>query len=269
MDRLMQKVGFLGAGNMASAILRGILHAGMQVSLCVYDLNAEKSHAFEAQGVEAMDSASAVISASDTVFICVKPQNFEKLFEEISGVLDENKLYVSIAAGINDRYIKQLAGRERLKIITAMPNTPLLKRTGCTALAQCEGVSDDEFAFIAGIFAGCGMVKKISKDRINETIPVHGSSPAFIYLFADLIARSAEKHGIDYQTALAMFCQTLIGSAKMLLESGETPAELIRMVSSPGGTTISGLDALHANGFDTAVERAFDACVKRAYELGK
>ncbi len=265
----MQKVGFLGAGNMASAIIRGILHAGMQVSLCVYDLDAEKSHAFDAQGVTAMDSAGAVIAASDVVFFCVKPQNFEKLFAEISGVLDESKLYVSIAAGINDRTIKRLAGRDGLKIITAMPNTPLLRLAGCTALAQCEGVSDDEFAFVEEIFASCGLVKKIAKDRINETIPVHGSSPAFIYLFADLIAQNAGNHGIEYQTALEMFCQTLIGSAKMLLESGETPAELIRMVSSPGGTTISGLDALHANGFDTAVERAFDACVKRAYELGK
>ena len=150
-----------------------------------------------------------------------------------------------------------------------MPNTPLLLGEGATALAMGGCCTDDEFGLVCEIFASCGKVAVIGKDKMKEIIAINGSSPAFIYLYAQAYIDYAESVGIDREVAKELFSQSLIGSAKMMTDSGKTISELITMVSSKGGTTLAGLEKLREGDLHKTVEECCKACTKRAYELSK
>ncbi|MFR4198968.1 MAG: pyrroline-5-carboxylate reductase family protein, partial [Ruminococcus sp.] len=155
------------------------------------------------------------------------------------------------------------------KVVLAMPNTPLLLGCGATALATEAPVSDAEFAVVRRIFDACGMTAVIEPAQMKEIIAINGSSPAFIYLFAKGFLDYAEQVGLSGDVAKELFAQSLIGSAKMITDSGYSIAELIRQVSSPGGTTLAGLDRFYAGNLTDVVQDACDHCTRRAYELAK
>ena len=150
-----------------------------------------------------------------------------------------------------------------------MPNTPLLLGEGATALSHSESVTEEEFAIICGIFGCCGVYAVIPKDKMKEIIAINGSSPAFIYLYAESFIKYAKSVGIDEEVAKKLFAKSLIGSAKMITDSGNTIEKLIEMVSSKGGTTIAGLEKLREGDLDEAVQNCCKACTARAYELSK
>jgi pyrroline-5-carboxylate reductase len=149
-----------------------------------------------------------------------------------------------------------------------MPNTPLLIGIGATALAKCGGVSDEEFDTVKQIFGCSGITAEIPENKMKEIICINSSSPAFIYLFAKSFVDFAEQNDIQREAATVLFSQTLIGAAKMLTDSGYTPDELIKMVTSPGGTTLAGLSAFYDSGLAETVMEACKRCTARAYELG-
>lgn len=263
-------VGFIGAGNMAGAIINGILRAGVHPAgdMMVFDISEEKRHEFEQKGLRSAASVSTVVADSDIVFLAVKPQNFADVLEQAKQTVTKEKLFVTIAAGISIRYITDSLSCD-CPVIRAMPNTPLLVAKGATALCRSDSVTDNDFAFIRSIFEACGTVEILREDQINISTSVNGSGPAYVYLFAKAAADSAARQGIEQDAALRLFCQTLIGSAEMLLHSGHTPDELIKMVSSPGGTTLKALDVFYSRGFEAIIDEAMLACTKRAEELGK
>ena len=150
-----------------------------------------------------------------------------------------------------------------------MPNTPLMLGCGASAVTERGNVPEDYYDFALRLFSAAGLVTQLPADRMNEIIPVSGSSPAFFFRMVSLMVQAAEKRGIDPETALQMAAKAMEGSARMLLESGRTAAELERQVCSPGGTTLAGLTAFDELGFDRMIDLAFDRCVRRAYELGK
>lgn len=267
----MYQLGFIGAGNMAAAILGGVLRSGFLTprQMCVFDVNPERRALFAGKGLAPLYSSAQVVAESRFILLAVKPQNIEAVLTEAAPAFTPDKTIISIAAGISSACIRRLLGYEEAKIVLVMPNTPLLIGEGAVAMSRGEGVGDEEFSFSMSLFSAAGKVEEIPPSLMNEIIPVNGSSPALIYLLAKTVSEYAEKKGIPYETANRLFCQTLIGSARMMLQSGRSHQELINMVTSPGGTTFKMLDGLKEGGFPQAVEDSFDRCIKRAYELGK
>lgn len=264
----MIQIGFLGAGNMATAMISGIAKAKLSVSICAYDPCMEKCRALSAFGVCAKESAEALAQDCAYLILAIKPQNFEAALGSIRTVVKKETVFISIAAGITPQYISNMLGFDA-KVVQVMPNTPLLLGAGATALSKSALVSDEEFAFARGLFDCAGITEVIPNDKMNEVIALNGSSPAFLYLYAQQFIRYGVSVGLDEDVCLRLFAQSLIGSAKMLTDSGKTVDELIEMVSSKGGTTIAGLAALRENGIEKAVTECCKKCTARAYELTK
>lgn len=266
----MKRLSFIGAGNMATAIIKGVasgkLASAYQISAC--DLDGEKVKALEAFGVINGGSVAAMSAASDLIVLAVKPQNMGDILPELKQHMNRNAVVISIAAGISAAFLKEALGFDA-KVIPVMPNTPLLIGCGATAMAQVAPVTSEEFQQVVEIFTSAGKVEVIEQRQLIDIIPVNGSSPAYIYRFAKAFVDYAEEKGIDGRTALTLFCQSLIGSAKMMLESGKSIDELIAMVSSKGGTTLKGSEVLIERGFEEIVKESCEACAKRGYELAK
>lgn len=267
----MYRFGFVGAGNMATAIFGGILSSGIlsPEKICLFDISEEKRNAFAEKGASPLGSCAEVMAQSEVILLAVKPQNMEKVLTEMAPHYTPDKIIVSIAAGISAAYIRRLIGCETAKIVLVMPNTPMLIGYGAVAMSHDDSVTAEEFRFVRDVFSSAAEVEEIPAHLMNEIIPVNGSSPAFIYLFAKLVSEYSDKLGIPYETASRLFCHTLIGSAQMMLQTDKTHQQLINMVTSPGGTTFAMLDALKECDFAHAVDESFDRCIKRAYELGK
>lgn len=266
----MKKIGFIGAGNMATAIINGIIsnNASLPENLNVFDLDAEKISLMQEKGVNTLADSKAVVTNSDIIVLAVKPQNYAEVLQEIKAVTDESKIFVSIAAGISIAYVREQLGLN-CPVVRVMPNTPLLLGKGASALCPSENISDEDFATVKNMFALSGTVEVIEEANMNEIISVNGSSPAYVYLFAKVMADYAKSCGIDYDKAMNLICATLEGSAEMLRNSGDDAETLIQKVSSKGGTTIAALNKLREYNFEEAVTEAMKACINRAEELGK
>lgn len=265
----MKKIGFLGAGNMGYAIMKGISASNIDdVSLYAFDLSEQALEKAKKTGAQICSSECELVEKCDYIFLAVKPQVLPGVLDTIRPSVTNEKVIVSIAAGITGEYLKSKT-IDDLKAVLVMPNTPLLLGCGATALAKVEPVSDDEFRFICSIFEACGETAVISSDKMKEIIAVNSSSPAFIYLFAKGFIDYAKSQDISEETAKKLFAAALTGSAKMITDSGYSLDELIKMVSSPGGTTLAGLDRLYEGNLTQTVTNACESCTKRAYELSK
>ena len=264
------KVGFIGAGNMGYAIMKGIAgcELAQKMEISAFDPDTAKLDKLKEFGVKAYSSGIEILQNCKYVFLAVKPQMFETVLDQIKDGASEETVFVSIAAGITADYIRSKT-LPNAKVILVMPNTPLLLGAGASALAKAEPTTDEEFQTVCSIFNACGISAQLPEDKMKEIIAINGSSPAFIYLFAKAFVDYAAKEGISQEAALPLFAQSLIGSAKMLTDSGYSIDELIKMVSSPGGTTLAGLDELYKGNLEKTVENACAACMRRAYELSK
>lgn len=265
----MKKVGFLGAGNMGYAIMKGILASDLNdIELLAFDTNEDALKRAAGIGVKPTSKETELVEKSDFIFLAVKPQVLSGVLDTIRSVVTADKVIISIAAGITGEFLKDHLISD-LKAVLVMPNTPLLLGEGATALAKVEPTSDEEFSFVCDIFKACGDTAVLTPDKMKEIIAVNSSSPAFIYLFAKGFIEYASEAGINEETAKTLFAKTLIGSAKMITDSGHSIDELIKMVSSPGGTTLAGLDRLYEGNLTRVVKNACESCTKRAYELSK
>lgn len=264
----MKTIGFIGAGNMAGAIITKILDRRILPAsrVGVYDIDGEKCARYAAAGHPVFDSVHRLVAACDTIVLSVKPQTFPEILPELRKAMTPDKLIVSIAAGIGASYIQEGVGFP-CKLILVMPNTPLLVGVGATALSRVEPTTLEEFESVRQIFALAGIAEEVSPDKMNEIMSVHSTMPAYIYLFAQTIVNCAEQAGIDREVANRLFCQTLVGSAWMMTHTGQTHQQLINAVCSPGGTTLAGLAALDEAGFVSALQKAFEASTRRAEEL--
>lgn len=261
-------IGFIGAGNMGTAIMKGVAGSGIDAELAVFDPDFSKLEQLQAFGVKACSTGLDVLRSCKYVFLAVKPQMFDQVLEQIAEGVTEDTVLVSIAAGITAEYIRSKT-ISNAKVILVMPNTPLLLGAGASALAKSEPTTEEEFSAVCQIFDSCGITAKLPEDKMKEIIAINGSSPAFIYLFAKAFVDYAAKENIPEETALPLFAQSLIGSARMLTDSGYSIEELIRMVSSPGGTTLAGLDELYKGNLEQTIQNACESCTRRAYELSK
>lgn len=271
----MVNVGFIGAGNMGFAIIKGIAESGLcgsgadkRFDMYAFDPKSEMLERLARFGVKPCAGESELVEKCGYVFLAVKPQQLDAVLDAAKGSFTKDKVIISICAGITAEYLQSKTA-EGAKIVLVMPNTPLLLGEGASALSANAEVSAEEFDFVRNIFASCGKAAVIPQDKMKEIIAINGSSPAFIYLFAKAFVDYAKAVGICEDTAKELFAQSLIGSAKMITDSGYTLDELIKMVSSPGGTTLAGLDELYSGKMTDTVIKACESCTRRAYELSK
>lgn len=265
----MKKITFIGAGNMASAIVGGILSSSISnpSDITLYDKNILQYQKFNEACIHAV-SIEESINNSDFIFLSVKPQNIKDVLEEIKSCKDiKNKVFVSICAGITIESIERVLGN--VKIARAMPNTPLLIGQGTTGLCKNSLLSNEEFKTVYDIFSSSGFVAAVEEKDINNVTALTGSSPAYVYLFVKALVDGAEKLGFNNENAIKMVCNTLIGSANMVLNSDMSIDELIKMVTSPKGTTEKALIEFENNAFCEIVFKAMKACADRADELSK
>ena len=259
---------FIGTGNMASAIAGGIIRSGMLPAnnIYLYDKNTSQYDKFDSL-CNRTELLSDGFDKADYVFISVKPQNVKELLADLKALDYSNKVFVSICAGITIESIESVL--VDAKIIRTMPNTPLLIGQGVTAMCKNSNVSCNDFEFVKSIFSSSGYVTEIEEKDINSLTAITSSSPAYIYLFAKSMVEGANQLGFNYDDTLKMICNTLIGSANMILSNNTTLDELIAMVKSPNGTTEKALNVLEGNNFTSIICDAMDACTKRAEELSK
>lgn len=263
------KVGFLGTGNMGGAIIRGIAGAyGDNAEIYAYDLDKDKLAELGKIGVKAVDAEGEICEKCKYVFLAIKPQVFDAVLPKLAPSVKDDTVIISIAAGITEDYIAGICG-ENIHTVIVMPNTPFLLGEGATALAKGRYTTDEEFEVVKSIFSTGGIAEVVPMSKMKEIIAINGSSPAFIYLYAKGFVEYAKEVGIDENAALNLFAKSLIGSAKMLTDSGKSVDELIKMVSSPGGTTLAGLDGLYEGKLTDVVKDCCERCTKRAYELSK
>ncbi len=263
------KIGFIGAGNMATAIIGGLLlNDFTPAHIHVFDMDTEKLKAFAEKGLTIEENSESVTRESDIIVLAVKPQNYREVLESIKASATEEKTFVSIAAGITIDFVRENLGLSS-PVVRVMPNTPLLLSKGATAICPTENVKAETLTVVKSMFESGGVVEILTEDKMDAIISVNGSSPAYFYLFAKAMSDYAEEVGISKEVAMNLICATMEGSAEMLRSSGDDPETLIKKVSSKGGTTIEALNVFYNNNFEKVVHDAMSACTRRASELSK
>lgn len=263
-----KKIGFVGAGNMATALLKGILHLGNinKENVYIYDPSAECREQCTTYGVRVCKDNGEVVYNSQYIFLCVKPQVCPSVLEGLRDVDLTGKVLVSICAGVTIQTIRECLGTA-VPVVRAMPNTPLLLGEGMTALACPPDVDTDDFKAIRSLFDASGKTVVVKEEELSAVTAVSGSGPAYCFKLARAVVAEGEALGLSYETALSLFCQTMRGSAAMLSDSGKDPTGLIDMVTSPKGTTLAASEVFDANGFEPVTRQAVRACFDRAEEL--
>lgn len=262
------KFGFIGMGNMGFAILKGLLQSVRTEEITFYEKNAERGEDVSARtGVMASSDGGACAGASEYVVLAVKPQYFQEVVEGIRDAVSENQTIISIAPGITIADIQNWLGKP-CRVVRAMPNTPALVGEGMTGVCYDAALfSEKEQLTIRAFFESFGKMERVEEKMINAVVCASGSSPAYVYMFIEALADSAVKYGMPRAMAYEMVAQTVLGSAKMVLETGEHPGRLKDQVCSPGGTTIAGVAALEEFGMRNAVMKATDACYEKCTNL--
>lgn len=265
------KVGFIGVGNMGGALVRSIVKGDTegQFSINAYDVNTQGLNTLaQEMPIETKTSNVSLVYDSDIIVLAVKPQYAEEVLKEIKTALSPEKILVSIIVGLPIGYFKGILGKEA-KIVRTMPNTPAMVGEGMTLLCCDDLISCDEKQLIMKLLSFSGRVEELEERLMNEVTALTGSSPAYVFMFIEAMADAAVQSGIPRAMAYRLAAQAVLGSAKMVLETGKHPAELKDMVCSPAGTTIEAVAALEREGFRNAVITAMGECTKRAREIGR
>jgi len=265
-----KKIGFIGAGNMAEAIIRGLLNTGAlradQISAS--DVRQDRlDEIAKRYGIHPLSDNPLLVKRSDVIVLAVKPQVMGAVLKEIAPVVEE-KLFISVAAGIPTSFIRSLL-LATARLIRVMPNTPALVLEGATAVARSSGLDAGDLATAQEIFSAIGKVVVLEESLLDAVTGLSASGPAYIAMVVEALADGGVKMGLDRQTAMTLAIQTVLGTAKLLSETGMHPGQLKDMVASPGGTTIAGISALEENGLRHALIAAVERATRRSMELGR
>ncbi len=262
------RLGFIGCGKMAAALAEGVLKAGVfsREDIFVSDRYAKAAEALAKKtGVQLRASNGEVAADADTMLLCVKPGDVPDALQEIRG--GKNKLVISIAAGVTLHTLQQHGG-DSIRFVRVMPNTPALIHKGATAYAIGASATGDDAALTEKIFAAVGKVFRVKEELLDVVTGLSGSGPAYVYVVVEALADAGVLMGLPRELALDLAAQTVAGAAEMVLQTKMHPAQLKDMVTSPGGTTIAGLEALEAAGIRSAFLSAVRAATERSRELG-
>jgi len=263
------KLGIIGAGNMASAIMGGIVKKGIipaQEIICSSPVEAERTKAAESFGINVTADNKEVVSGSEIILLAVKPQVIPVVAEEIKDCLKEEQLIISIVAGKSIEWYNTAFGRE-LKLIRTMPNTPALVGEGMTGVSPAPAVTQEELSKALEILSSFGQAEVVPEKLMDSVVAVSGSSPAYVFIMIEAMADGAVKLGMPRDKAYKFAAQSVLGSAKMVLETGKHPAVLKDMVCSPAGTTIEAVRVLEEAGFRAGLIDAMEACAEVSRRL--
>jgi pyrroline-5-carboxylate reductase len=267
----MKTLGFLGSGNMATALIRGILNARLAApgQIRISDIDAGKIEKLVAgHGVVACANNLDLVRQCDIVVLAVKPQIMNPVLAEIAPSVRGDQCFISIAAGVTLSRLENALG-PRARVIRVMPNTPALIGAGAAAIARGRAATDDNVALAKRIFEAVGVAIILDEKHLDAVTAVSGSGPAYLFFFVEALLAAAERVGLDREVGQALVKQTVLGAARMVIEAGQPPDKLREAVTSPGGTTAAALAVLREGGFADLVARAIQAAAARSAELGK
>ncbi len=270
MEAKADMLGFIGAGNMAGALIRGLIKSGLYKpeELAASDTDRARLKSLsEATGIRGMDSNISLVRESTAVVLAVKPQVLDSVIEEIRGEVRDDHLLISIAAGIPLGFISRALGREAA-MVRVMPNTPALVGRGLSALAPGGGASKEQVEIVRAVFRAVGETVVVDESKMNAVTAVSGSGPGYVFRIMEAMAAGAEELGFGAEDAAKLVIQTFLGGAHLAAESGKELGELRRMVTSPGGTTEAGLSVLDRSGIREIMRETLAAAANRARELG-
>lgn len=264
----MTCIGFIGAGNMARAMGGGLKAGGSTSTLIAVDPDAPARERFAAEtGGRAVAELDEVVAAADVLVLAVKPQMLAGVLDRLAGQIRPEQIVLSIAAGFTIAGLAQRLGGG-VRLVRAMPNTPAMVREGMTVLVGGGAATTDDLETARQLFVGVGDVVVVDDEALLDAVTaVSGSGPGFVFAFAEAWLRAAEAAGLDPEVAERLVKQTLFGAAVLWRQSGDPVDRLRAMVTSPGGTTLAGLEALEAHGFGPAVRAAIEAAARRSREL--
>lgn len=264
----MAKIGFIGMGNMGYSMLKGVLNYLNPQDIIFTCLSSEKKEKISNEtGVRYAESNAECANSAKYIILAVKPQVYNTVLKNIQNVITEESVIISLAPGITIAAIKEELGAD-IKIVRAMPNTPALVGEGMTGICYENGELDfAEKEFVEQFFNSFGKVVTVPEKLMSGVVCASGSSPAYVYMFIEALADSVVKYGIPRQEAYKLVAQTVLGSAKMVLETGEHPGKLKDNVCSPAGTTIQGVAALEEFGFRNAIIKATDKCFEACNKI--
>jgi pyrroline-5-carboxylate reductase len=266
-----QRVGFIGGGNMGEALIRGVLGASLVKpgDVAATDVRAERNDQLAKEfGITTHADNARLVREADVVILAVKPQILGAVLAEIAPAVSARHLLISIAAGVSTATIRAGLGKDA-RIIRVMPNTPALVLQGAAAIAKGKGIGPHDLATAEEIFGAVGRVVVLDEDLMDAVTGLSGSGPAYVAIVIESLADGGVKMGLDRATAMTLATQTVLGSARLLTETGMHPGALKDMVSSPGGTTIAGIAALEEGGIRTTLIRAVERATQRSRELGR
>ena len=271
MNKSFRRIGFIGAGKMAHAIIKGIIKAkfispnniyASEPNLEAADIVAEK------YGIKVFQSNKELAQNVDIIIFAVKPFIAKDIINDIKEVISPDKTIISILAGVSTDFIQKELEKQ-VPIIRVMPNTPALVNEGMSALCKGAYATNAHMELTKSIFKCLGKVIQVEESQIDIITAISGSSPAFYYYYIDEIAKSAQRMGFDYNIALLAAAQSALGSAKMILETGISPSVLIDNVTTKGGTTEVGMNVLKSNNLDKIIYEAVKGTAEKASRLGK
>lgn len=259
------KIGFIGLGNMAKAMIGGMLSKGIAAKEDI--IGSAKTRQTlddmrEKYGIETTPDNTLVAGRADVLFLAVKPQFFNEVLPQVKAFIKKDALIISIAAGKTIADIEGLLGKD-IKLVRCMPNTPALVGEGCTGACRNDKVSEEEMAKCMELLESFGLAQEVPERLIDAVSGVSGCSPAYVFMFLEALADGAVEAGMPRKQAYIFAAQAVMGSAKLMLETGKHPGELKDMVTSPAGTTIEGVRVLEERGFRGAVIDAVKASVEK------
>lgn len=265
---------FLGAGNMGGALIEAVCRGEGAENVLIYDRDAAKAAALsEKTGCRVATDAEAAVREAYFLFLCVKPDGVAPVLRALGAALreDENKILVSIAAGVTRTAIKDILSEESvsLPVVRLLPNTPVAVGKGLTLASPDAEVSEEDFAVLVRALTNGGEVARIDERYIDPATPVFSSSPAFVYMFIEALADGGVMAGLPREQAQRFAAQAVLGAAAMVLETGAHPGALKDAVCSPGGSTIVGVEALERGAFRAAVASAVYEAYLKTTQLGK
>ena len=266
-----KRIGFLGAGNMGEALVKGLVEARVVAADAIIVSDARDDRLVDMDrryGVRIAKSNVDLVRESDVVVLAVKPQIMAPVLAEVASSLSRRHLVISVAAGMATATLHKMVGKD-IRLIRVMPNTPALVLEGATAIAKATGLEPGDLETAQEIFGAVGKVVVLDEVLMDAVTGLSGSGPAYVALVIESLADGGVKMGLDRVTAMTLATQTVLGAAKLLLETGTHPGQLKDMVSSPGGTSITGVAALEEGGIRTTFIKAVERATLRSRELGR
>lgn len=265
------KIGFIGAGNMATTMMGGMIASGLVRASDIFasaKSDATLADVQQRYGIHVTKDSKEVARQSDVIFIAVMPNVYESILEQIKDVLTREKVIVTIAAGKSIADVEAVIGKDK-KIVRTMPNTPALVNEGMSGLCPNLQITKDDLECIQNLFNTFGKCEVVDEGLIDAVIGASGSSPAYMFMLIEAMADCAVSYGMDREQAYKFVAQAILGSAKMVLETGQHPGELKDMVCSPGGATIEAVKTLEEEGFRKAIIKGMSAAIEKSKKMSK